>query len=58
MDKKFLKGLGLTKTFMFRGKKYKWTCKWWQLILTMFGVIGMLYVFVINMFMLEVIING
>ena len=44
-SKEFFEALGLVKTFKFRGKRYKWTCTWWQFILIMLGIVAGLYLF-------------
>ena len=57
-SKEFFESLGLTKSFKIKGKKYKWTCTYWQFILIMLGSVAGLYVFILSFFILDVFING
>lgn len=57
-SKEFFESLGLTKSFKIKGKKYKWTCTYWQFILIMLGSVAGFYVFVLSFFVLDMIING
>lgn len=58
ISKEFFEALGLVKTFKIKGKKYKWTCTYWQFILIMLGSVAGFYVFVLSFFALDMIING
>lgn len=55
---KFFEVLGLTKVFKFKGKKYKWICTWWQFVFIMLGSVVAFYAFILNFFLLDIIING
>ena len=57
-SKEFFEALGLVKTFKFRGKKYKWTCTWWQFILILVGMIVIVYLWMLSFFIFDAIING
>lgn len=57
-SKEFFESLGLTKSFKFKGKRYKWVCTWWQFILIMLGSVAGFYAFVLSFFVLDMIING
>ena len=53
-----MKELLPTKVFRFRGKKYKWTCTWWQAIILLIIAVCGCYAFMMSFFILDLIING